>query len=199
MFRMMPLVNSAGTPPVALRDRFLGGQEFEEMLASVRKNAELWDAVWRRAAVPDAFVDRVNALPGAWHLLVLSADWCGDAVNTLPAIARLAEHSANTDLRILERDANVDLMDTHLTGTSRSIPAVIVLDADYVERGWWGPRPYELQRWVLNEGQALEKSERYKHVRGWYARDRAPTTLEEVVSLMERAAASYSAAAQRAA
>ena len=190
---MMPHVNSTESSAIPLRDRFLGGQEFEEMLANAQKNAELWDAVWRRAVVPDEFVARVNALSGAWHLLVLSADWCGDAVNTLPAIARLAELADNTDLRILERDANVDLMDTHLTGTSRSIPAVIVLDDHYVERGWWGPRPYELQRWVLNEGQALEKSERYKHVRGWYARDRALTTLDEVVSLMERAAASYAA------
>ena len=193
---MISLEKSAKSPPVTLRDRFLGGQEFEEMLATAQKNAELWAGVWRRADVPDAFVGRVNALGGSWHLLVLSADWCGDAVNTLPAIARLAALSANTDLRILERDANLDLMDAHLTGTSRSIPAVIVLDADYGERGWWGPRPYELQRWVMSEGQALEKSERYKHVRGWYARDRALTTLEEVVSLMERAAASYSAAAR---
>ena len=192
---MMTLVSSVQPLHPVLRDRFLGAQEFEDMLASAAKNAELWAADWRRAAVPVEFVDRVNALGGAWHLLVLSADWCGDAVNTLPAIARLAELTSNTDLRILERDANLDLMDAHLTGRSRSIPAVMVLDADYVERGWWGPRPYELQRWVLAEGQALEKTERYKHVRGWYARDRANTTLQEVVTLMERAAASYAAAA----
>lgn len=192
---MMLLTTPAGSPPTSLRDRFLGGQAFEDMLAGAQKNAELWAAVWRRAEVSAAYVARVDALPGPWHLLALSADWCGDAVNTLPAIARLAALSSNTDLRILERDANLDLMDAHLTGTSRSIPAVIVLDADYVERGWWGPRPDELQRWVLNEGQALEKSERYKHVRGWYARDRARTTLEDIVSLMERAAAGDSAAA----
>ena len=186
---------SSVPPPAILRDRFLGGQELEDMLASAAKNAELWAAVWRRAAVPAEFVDRVNALGGAWHLLVLSADWCGDAVNTLPAIARLAELTSNTDLRILDRDTNLDLMDAHLTGKSRSIPAVIVLDADYVERGWWGPRPAALQSWVMSEGQALEKTERYKHVRGWYARDRALTTLAEIVTLMERAAASYVAAA----
>ncbi|CAN5922773.1 hypothetical protein BH11GEM2_BH11GEM2_19160 [soil metagenome] len=173
----------------SLHDRFLSGVPFGDMLAAAQKNAELWAAVWRRAEVPAAYVARVDALPGPCHLLALSADWCGDAVNTLPAIARLAALSSNTDLRILERDAHLDLMDAHLTGTSRSIPAVIVLDADYVERGWWGPRPDELQRWVLNEGQVLEKSERYKHVRGWYARDRARTTLEDLVSLMERAAA----------
>ena len=186
---------SSVPPPAILRDRFLGGQELEDMLASAGKNAELWAAVWRRAAVPVEFVDRVNALGGAWHLLVLSADWCGDAVNTVPAIARLVELTSNTDLRILDRDTNLDLMDAHLTGKSRSIPAVIVLDADYVERGWWGPRPAALQSWVMSEGQALEKTERYKHVRGWYARDRALTTLAEIVTLMERAAASYAAAA----
>ena len=118
--------HAAESAHLALRDRFLGGQEFEDMLASAEKNSDLWASVWRRAEVPPAYVARVNALPGAWHLLVLSADWCGDAVNTLPAIARLAQLSSNTDLRILERDANLDIMDAHLSGTSRSIPAVIV-------------------------------------------------------------------------
>lgn len=194
---MTSLLKSAHS--LSLRDRFLGAQEFADMLASADKNAALWSSVWGRAEAPAAYVERVNALGGSWHLLVLSADWCGDAVNTVPAIARLAELSSNTDLRILERDANLDLMDAHLTGTSRSIPAVMVLDANFVERGWWGPRPAALQQWVLGEGQALEKAERYKHARGWYARDRALTTLEEVVSLMERAAASYLAEPQRSA
>ncbi|CAN5799302.1 thioredoxin family protein [soil metagenome] len=170
------------------RRRFLAGQDFETMLASAQKNADLWAAVSRRAVVPQEFVDRVHALGRQWHLLVLSADWCGDAVNTVPVIARLATHSSNMDLRILERDANLELMDAHLTGTSRSIPAVIALDEDYVERGWWGPRPAALQRWTLGEGQGLDKSERYKHIRTWYARDHALTTLEEVVTMLEHAA-----------
>ena len=68
-----------------MRDRYLGAPEFEEMLASATKNDELWAAVWRRASVPDEFVQRVAALGGAWHLLVLSEDWCGDAVNTVPS------------------------------------------------------------------------------------------------------------------
>lgn len=172
----------------SLRDRYLAAQDFEAMHATAQTNADLWAAVWRRAVVPPEFVDRVEALDGDWHLLVLSADWCGDAVNSVPVIAKLAELASNADLRILERDANLDLMDAHLTGTSRSIPAVIALGADYVERGWWGPRPAALHQWVMGEGQALEKSERHKHVRAWYARDHALTTLEEIVAMMERAA-----------
>jgi hypothetical protein len=176
------------TETITLRDRYLGAPEFEEMLASAEKNADLWAAVWRRAKVPEEFRRRVAALGGAWHLLVLSEDWCGDAVNTVPVVAKLAELSPNLDVRVLARDHNLDLMDAHLTGTSRAIPVVIVLDEHFVERGWWGSRPAELQRWVLGPGQALDKEARYRDVRAWYARDAGRSTLEEVVATLERAA-----------
>ena len=157
------------------------------MLASVTKNADLWAAVWRRVVVTDDYLQRVDAVPGNWHLLVLSEDWCGDAVNTVPVVAKLAALSPSLELRVLARDANLDLMDAHLTGTSRSIPIVILLDAEYRERAWWGPRPTALQDWVSGEWQVLEKSSRYREARMWYARDRGRTTLEEVVSMLERA------------
>ncbi len=176
------------TETMTMRERYLGAMEFGEMLAMVSKHEELWAAVWRRADVPAAFVERLAALEGAWHLLVLSEDWCGDAVNTVPVVARLAELSPNADLRVLARDANLDLMDAHLTDTSRSIPVVIVLDADFNEVGWWGPRPAALQAWVLGPGQLLEKDARYRDVRAWYARDRGRSTLEAIVQLIERAA-----------
>ena len=146
--------------------------------------------MYKLARVPESLVERVHALPARLHLLVLNEDWCGDSVNTLPAIAKLASLvPEKIDLRVVGRDANPDLMDSHLTGTSRSIPVVIVLDDDYVERGWWGPRPKDLQTWAVGPGKALEKAERYREIRRWYARDRALTTLEELVTLMERAAA----------
>ncbi len=172
---------------ITMRERYLGPPEFGEMLASATKNAELWAAVWRRAVVPEEFVRRVAALGGAWHLLVLSEDWCGDAVNTVPVVARLAGLAPNVDLRVLARDENLDLMDAHLTGTSRSIPVVIALDEEFNERGWWGPRPAALQQWALGPGKALEKEARYRETRSWYARDRGLTTLSEVVGMMERA------------
>lgn len=178
-----------------LRDRYRAALGFEELLGSVVKNAELWAAMWRHARVDEDHVRRVASLPGTWHLLVLSEDWCGDAVNTVPVVARLVARCPNLDLRILGRDANPDLMDAHLTGAARSIPVIIVLDEAFEERGWWGPRPTVLQRWVSGQGQLLEKTSRYREARTWYARDRGQTTLEEVVSMLERAAASRAAAA----
>ena len=79
------------------------------MLANVTKNADLWAAVWRRAVVEEDYLQRVDAVPGDWHLLVLSEDWCGDAVNTVPVVAKLAALSPTLELRVLARDENLDL------------------------------------------------------------------------------------------
>jgi hypothetical protein len=185
--RTMP-INHLMTETVTLRERYLGAPEFEAMLATVERNAELWSAVWRRARVPDEYVRRLAALRRAWHLLVLSEDWCGDAVNAVPVVAKLAALTPNVDLRVLARDENPDLMDGHLTGTSRSIPVVMVLDEEFQELAWWGPRPAELQRFVLGPGHSLAKGDRYRQVRGWYARDAGRAILEEVVATMERVA-----------
>lgn len=160
---------------------------FAEFCASAKANTDLWKKIYEHAEVAPDIIARAAALGCTWHLLVLAEDWCGDAVNTIPVLARLTEHAPNITLRILARDQNLDLMDAHLTnGTSRSIPVVIFLDTSYEERGWWGPRPGSLQAWALNEGIALPKEERYKALRTWYARDRGHTTLDEILSAVEK-------------
>lgn len=169
-------------------ERFERAPTFGEYLASVERNRELWHAVHERVRLPEEVVEAARAVPGGWRLVALSEDWCGDAVNTLPVIARLAEE-VGWDLRVLGRDDNPDLMDAHLTnGRSRSIPVVIVYDEDLEEIGWWGPRPGEIQSWVLGEGLSLSSPERYKVIRRWYARDRGRTTLRELIALVGRAA-----------
>lgn len=170
-----------------LKDRFLAGETFTEFLAKPKKYKELWDALYKRAVVPEAVLVRSKTLQQPWHLLVLSEEWCGDSINTLPLVARLTEAMPGVDMRIVGRDSNPDLMNAHLTGKSRSIPVIMLLDGDYVERGWWGPRPSPLQEWVIKEGLALPKDDRYKEVRTWYARDHGITSLTELLDMMEGA------------
>jgi len=159
---------------------------FEQYVATAQKNQDLWRDVYRLATVAPAIIDRINAIRCRRHLVILVEDWCGDAVNVVPPIVRLAEGAERLDVRLLGRDANPDIMNAHLTNGSRSIPVVIVLDEQLVECGWWGPRPTELQRWVIDVGLAMPSAERYRHVRAWYARDHARTTLDEVVTLIEQ-------------
>ena len=163
--------------------RFHRAPTFREYLEGVEANRGLWHAVYRKVRLPEDVVRRVREIPARFRIVALSEDWCGDAVNTLPVVARLAD-AAGWDMRVLERDENDDLMSTHLTGeSSRSIPVVILYDEDFVEHGWWGPRPRELQEWVLGEGASLPPPERYREVRRWYARDRGRSTLKELLEL----------------
>jgi len=129
----------------SLESRYRAALALTEYIAGARKNKGLWEAVYRTARVEADAVVRASALAGAptgpRHLLVLSEDWCGDAVNAVPVVARLADEVPDLDLRVLARD---------------------------------------------EKGQALEKDERYKEVRRWYARDRGRTVVREMVELLER-------------
>lgn len=175
-------------------DYFTDAATFDAMAAASPEYGPLWNAQRQRAVVPADLLARVEALGGTWRLLAISEDWCIDSQSLIPVVSALADAANNVELRLVSRDAVPELMDAHLTnGTSRSIPVVIVLDADAQERGWWGSRPQPLKERVAGEWKGLEKAERNKEVRRWYAMDKGRTTLEEIVTLLERAAAAQPA------
>lgn len=153
----------------------------------VREHRDLWTAVDARAEVPAWATDEAAALGDGWKLLVISEDWCGDASNTVPVMAKLAEVAPNVEMRVVKRDENPELMDRYLTNGSRSIPLTVVLDRDFRPVGHWGPRPVELQEMVLREKKAGERpmEEIYRDVRRWYARDRGASTIREILAVMK--------------
>lgn len=173
-----------------LRERYRAAQTADEFVARAETNGHLWRSIHQRATAPADLVERAARLPAPRHLLVLLEEWCGDAVNTVPVLARLADAVPQLDLRVLPRDENPDLMDSHLSDGARAIPVVMVLDEEYEELGWWGSRPRELQAWVSSPGaRELAPADRYREVRRWYARDRGRSALEEVLALLEHTAA----------
>jgi thiol-disulfide isomerase/thioredoxin len=167
--------------------RYEAAPDFATYLGAVTKHAELWQALYRTAAVSSEAIERMRAAAASVRLLVLSEDWCSDCFSTVPIIARLAEN-AGMDLRVLARDANLDLMDAHLSSGTRSIPVVMALDGGFNVRSWWGPRPAVLQRWYRSDSLLLESAERSRKKRAWYARDRGKTAVTEVLETVGRAA-----------
>jgi Thioredoxin len=176
---------------MSLEAMYQSGQTFDEFLDDAGENAALLRAVARRTVVPGEISDGLRALGGQWHLLVLTEDWCGDSTNTLPVFARLAADAGNVDLRILKRDEHPGLMDSHLAVTgARAIPVVMVLDASFEEKGWWGSRPRALQTLVETAWKELSKQDRYREVRQWYVHDRGRSTSTEIAALVRAIAAS---------
>lgn len=159
---------------------------YEQFLTSIEKNESLWRGVYRLAKIPEwAYELACQRGPGV-RLLAIVEDWCGDASNTVPVLARLGDEADCLEMRVIRRDEHPEVMDRYLTNGSRSIPVVIALDQDYRELGHWGPRPAEIQRWVVEHKGALPSKERYATVRKWYAQDHGETTLREVLGMLER-------------
>jgi hypothetical protein len=148
----------------------------------------LWGGVYRHARPPDWAIAAGREL-APLRLLVLTEDWCGDASNTVPVMQRWVEALPGSELRALPRDQFPAVMDRYLTDGARSIPIAIGLDSAFREIGHWGPRPAELQAWVMANMATTPKDQRYARIRRWYARDKGETTLRELVQALRPTAA----------
>lgn len=155
---------------------------FEQFVAVAgSEHTGLWEGIHNLARVPAWATEIAAGLPPL-RLLAIVEDWCGDASNTVPVLAKWAGQSAAVELRLVRRDEHPALMDRYLTNGSRSIPIVIALDSDFQELGHWGPRPSALQAWVMANKGSVPKGELYPQIRRWYSRDRGNATLREVLA-----------------
>ena len=178
------------TDGIDFRDYWERGFSFDRYLSEeVEKNLSLWEEIYKRARTPEWAARRLAVVGGRWKLLVLAEDWCGDASNTVPVLARFAEDLPGLELRIIKRDESPEVMDRFLTNGTRSIPMAIILDEDFEPAGAWGPRPAELQEFVVREKAKGERpaKEIYADSRRWYARDRGESTLRELVDTLAAA------------
>lgn len=156
---------------------------FDEFVAACRPQyCGLWQGVYHLARIPEWARDAATG-QARRKLLVIAEDWCGDASNTVPVIAKLVDEAPRLELRIIQRDSHPEVMNHYLTNGTRSIPIIIALDELYRQIGYWGPRPTELQAWVITNRAVIPKAELYPQVRKWYARDRGETTIREVLAV----------------
>ena len=81
---------------------------FDVYVAASSQHRGLWEGLYRIARLPEWALSAVPA--GARRrLLVLAEDWCGDASNTVPVLARLADAVPELELRVLRRGLAVAL------------------------------------------------------------------------------------------
>ena len=142
-----------------LRRLFDGGQRFAEFVAAARQRKAEWERHATRGPFPDTLAARARAA-GPWKLLVVAVDGCSDSVNTIPYLARFLEQVPGVELRIIGSAAGRAIMDAHRTPDGRgATPTVLLLDAEYVERGAWIERPSALQGWILAQKGVLDDAE----------------------------------------
>jgi Thioredoxin len=105
--------------------------------------------------------------PAPIRVLVISGAFCHDSTEYLPILQRLVEERDDFDLRILERDDNLKLMDAYLfKGKYRTTPTVLFLDAANNEILRWVERPQAaipinrmIVQAVKDRGMTLERED----------------------------------------
>jgi len=120
----------------------------ETYISSMEKHKENLENVFSNFAIPDDgdFFRRLE--DKNLRAIVITEDWCGDAMMNTPVLLHLAEKS-HMEVRMLLRDDNLELMDQYLTnGKSRSIPIIIFIDENGEEVTHWGPRSEFVQKEV---------------------------------------------------
>jgi hypothetical protein len=135
-----------------LNEWFQKGLAADEYIGLMTRNKDEMLSIFEQFSLVGEDKSKLETLrPQKLRAIVLSEDWCGDALLNNPILLRIAE-AAGMDVRFVLRDQNLELMDQYLTnGTSRAIPIFIFIDQEGNEVGVWGPRAPEMQ--VLVEKQ----------------------------------------------
>lgn len=113
-------------------ERFAQGMTFAAYLAQMRSNKERFEQ--RMAATEVTPADREAIRGRKLKILVITEDWCGDALVGFPGLARLVEGAPDVEMRVFLRDANPDVMDQYLKrGLYRTIPVFVFFDEHMTE------------------------------------------------------------------
>jgi hypothetical protein len=110
-------------------ERFAQGMTLREYLDQMRTNKERFVRFMAEAAIEAEDRQALRRLGPGLRVLVITEDWCGDALYGFPALARLVESEPGVELRVFLRDQNPDVMDRYLKrGTFRTIPVFVFFD-----------------------------------------------------------------------
>jgi hypothetical protein len=162
------------------KERFAQGMTFQQYLDQMTTNKdkflETLGAVHVAPQERAALADRRGKL----NVLVLTEDWCGDALTNFPVLAKMVEGLPNVEMRVFLRDQNPDLMDQYLNrGLFKSIPVFAFFDGDMKEVARFVERPPKITEYMEQKQLELRRQLRAQHGAEWQR-----AAAEEIRSLL---------------
>jgi hypothetical protein len=150
------------------RERFRQGMTFQQYLDQMTTNKdkflETLEAVELTPEDRAVFAQRRAPL----NVLVITEDWCGDALTNFPVLARMVEGAPNVEMRVFLRDQNPDLMDQYLNrGIYKSIPVFVFFDEQMKELARFVERPPKVTEYMEQKQLELRRALRAQHADEW--------------------------------
>lgn len=100
-----------------------------------------WQQVYEVATLTPSQQQLLSGFVREMKVLVVSGIWCGDCVQQVPLLARIAEGNApRVHLRILDRDAHRDLSDQLRINGGDRVPVAVFMAEDFEFCAVYGER-----------------------------------------------------------
>ncbi len=152
------------------KEQFKQGMTLEQYLAQMGTNKEKFVELLDTIKIDPADKGALDKYGKKLNVLVITEDWCGDALYNVPVLAKMVEGNPSIEMRIFLRDKNKELMDQYLNqGMFRSIPVFAFFDDNMTEVARFLERPpaqtEEIEKKMLETRRAL-RAERHLDWRG---------------------------------
>ena len=146
------------------RQRFAQGMTFQQYLDQMNTNKDKFLETLAAVEVTPEERAVFKNRPEKLNVLVITEDWCGDALTNFPVLAKMVEGAPNVEMRVFLRDQNPDLMDQYLNrGLFRSIPVFVFFDGDMKEVARFIERPPKITEYMEQKQLELRRQLRAQH------------------------------------
>ena len=150
------------------RERFEQGMTFQQYLDQMGTNKETFAKFLSEIKIRPEDKEAIAKLGKKLKVMVITEDWCGDALYNVPVLAKLVEGIPNIELRVFLRDKNADLMDQYLNqGMYRSIPVFAFFDENMNEVARLIERPGKITEQLEKKMLEVRRSMRAENLEQW--------------------------------
>ena len=112
------------------REKFRQGMTPEQYIDQIKVNKQPFIDIHEAVEIPDDVLRQFDGMSEPLNLAVFTADWCGDAMSTTPAILKLAESTNGLEVTVFNRDDELELSNSFLPEDRQgTVPIFVVCDA----------------------------------------------------------------------
>lgn len=130
-----------------------------------------------------SIIHQINT-PQQW--IVITEPWCGDAAHNVPFIELASRENPLINISYELRDSEPFRINEYLTNGSKSIPKLVIRDAEGNDLATWGPRPKACQdvyEKLIAENADFEKTK--TEIQHWYNSNKGHDIQEELLALFK--------------
>jgi thioredoxin family protein len=150
------------------KERFAQGMTVQQYLDQMGTNKDTFMKFLGEIKVKPEDKTALASLGRKLKCMVITEDWCGDALYNVPVLLKLIEGNPNIETRVFLRDKNPDLMDQYLNKDMfRSIPVFAFFDENMNEVARLLERPPKVTEELEAKMLEVRKAFRAEKIESW--------------------------------